>query len=125
MSHRPPPGHALVTTRAVAELVQHAVATSYGVVGFAHPDLASAVLTRLGRRVRGLRVRIAPALDVELFIRVAFGVPIAEVASNVEAAVRYAVRQALGRDIDAITIHVDGLLVRPAPRGGDQHGNPE
>jgi len=125
VSHRPLPGHALITTRAVAELVQHAAATSYGVVAFADPDLVSALLTRLGRRVRGLRVRIAPTLDVELFIRVAFGVPIAEVASNVEAAVRYAVRQALGRDIDAITIHVDGLLVRPAPRGGDQHGNPE
>jgi uncharacterized alkaline shock family protein YloU len=125
VSHRPLPGHALITTRAVAELVQHAAATSYGVVGFADPNLASALLARLGRRVRGLRVRIAPTLDVELFIRVAFGVPIAEVASNVEAAVRYALHQALGRDIDAITIHVDGLLVRPAPRGGDQHGTPE
>ena len=124
MSHHPLPGHALITTRAVAELVQHAAATSYGVVAFADPDLVSALLTRLGRRVRGLRVRIAPTLDVELFIRVAFGVPIAEVASNVEAAVRYAVVQALGRDIDALTIHVDGVLVRAAPRSGDQDGTP-
>jgi uncharacterized alkaline shock family protein YloU len=120
VSQHPLPGHALVTRRALAELVQQAAATSYGVVGFAAPNPVAALLALVGRGVRGVRVRIVPTMTVELFLRVAFGVPIAEVASNVEAAVRYAVRQALGRDIDAITIHVDGLLVRPAPRGGDR-----
>jgi uncharacterized alkaline shock family protein YloU len=125
VSQNPLPGHALVTTRALAELVQQAAATSYGVVGFAAPDPIAALLARAGRGVRGVRVRLAPTLGVELFLRVAFGVPIAEVASNVEAAVRYAVRQALGRDVDAITIHVDGLLVRPGSRGGDQRETAE
>jgi hypothetical protein len=36
-------------------------------------------------------------------------VPVAEVARNVDTAVRYAVRQALGRDVDELAIHVDRL----------------
>jgi uncharacterized alkaline shock family protein YloU len=117
------PGRALVTRRTVAELVQRAAAGSYGVVGFADPDLRSRILSRLGRHTRGLRVRIAPALDVELYIRIASGVPIAQVANNVESAVRYAVRQGLGREVDQLKIHVEGLQVRrPAPPAGDQGG---
>jgi uncharacterized alkaline shock family protein YloU len=120
---QPLPGHAVVTRRTVAEVVHRAAASSYGVVGFTSPDLRSRILAVLGRRTRGLRVRIVPTLDVELFIRVAFGVPIAQVASNVESAVRYAVRQALGREVDALVIHVEGLNVRPTSRrGGDQGG---
>lgn len=117
MPQRNLPGHALVTSRAVAELVQRAAADSYGVVGFAATSLRARILSALGRATPGVRVRIAPTLDVELALRVALGVPIAEVASNVEAAIRYAVRQSLGRDIDSLTIHVDGVQVRPVRRG--------
>jgi uncharacterized alkaline shock family protein YloU len=115
------PGRALVTRRAVSDIVNRAAAASYGVVGFTDPDVRSRLLAALGRRSRGLRVRISPTLDVELFIRVALGVPIAQVAANVEAAVRYAVRQTLGREIDAFTIHVDGIVVQPRDRR-DQPG---
>ena len=38
---------------------------------------------------------------------------VAEVARQVDSAVRYAVRQALGREIERLTIHVDGLRVAP------------
>lgn len=71
-----------------------------------------------------MAVRIAPTLDVRLSLRVAFGVPIAQVASNVEAAVRYAIRHALGRDVDSIVIHVDGLQVR-RPARPDSGTTPE
>jgi hypothetical protein len=36
-------------------------------------------------------------------------VPVAEVARQVDSAVRYAVRRALDREIDHLAIHVDGL----------------
>jgi uncharacterized alkaline shock family protein YloU len=123
VTSQPLPGRTLATRRTVAELVQRAAAASYGVVGFSDPDLRSRVLSRLGRHTRGLRVQTAPTLDVELFIRVAFGVPIAQVASNVESAVRYAVRQGLGREVNELIIHVDGLQVRrAAPPADDQGG---
>ncbi len=108
----PVPGHALVTRRAVANVVRDAAAGSYGVVGFMNPDLRSRLLSLVRYGTPGVSVRITPTLDVRISLRVAFGVPIAEVASNVESAVRYAVRHALGRDIDSVAIHVGGLQVR-------------
>jgi uncharacterized alkaline shock family protein YloU len=77
-----------------------------------NPDLRSRLLSLVRYGTPGVAVRIAPTLDVRISLRVAFGVPIAEVATNVESAVRYAVRHALGRDIDSVAIHVGGLQVR-------------
>ena len=122
MQQHPVPGHALVTRRAVAELVERAAAGSYGVIGFGSRNVVARVLGRLGLGTPGVRVRIVPSLDVELFVIVAFGVPIAEVAHNVESAVRYAVRQSLGRELDSISIHVRGLRVLQPRR--DEPGAP-
>jgi len=40
-------------------------------------------------------------------------VPVAEVARQVDSAVRYAVRQALGLEIARLVIHIDGLRLQP------------
>ena len=40
----------------------------------------------------GVRVRTAPVFSVELRLTVAFGLPVAEVARQVDSAVRYALR---------------------------------
>ncbi|MDA8202442.1 MAG: Asp23/Gls24 family envelope stress response protein [Chloroflexi bacterium] len=110
------PGHALVTRRAVADVVRDAAAGSYGVVGFTSPNLRSWLQSLVRYSSPGVTVRIAPTLDVRLSLRVAFGVPVAEVASNVESAVRYAVRHALGREVDTLVIHVAGVQVRRSGR---------
>jgi uncharacterized alkaline shock family protein YloU len=52
-------------------------------------------------------------LAIDLDLTVAFGVPVAEVARQVDSAVRYAIRHALGREVTRLTIHVDGLRVAP------------
>ncbi|MDQ2965766.1 MAG: Asp23/Gls24 family envelope stress response protein, partial [Chloroflexota bacterium] len=36
-----------------------------------------------------------------------------EVARQVDSAVRYAIRRALGREVSRLTIHVDGLRYQP------------
>ena len=53
-----------------------------------------------------------PALTIELDLTVAYGVPVAEVARQVDSAVRYAVRRALEIEVDRLTIRIDGLRVR-------------
>jgi uncharacterized alkaline shock family protein YloU len=55
----------------------------------------------------------APALTIELHLTVAYGVPVAEVARQVDSAVRYAVRRALEVEIGRLTIHVNGLRFQP------------
>ena len=110
---RPTPGRSLVTRHAVVDIVRTATLGSYGVTGFA-ADPFTRVLGFLGLAQPGLTVRIGDRLEVELDLDIALGVPVAEVARQVDSAVRYAIRRALGREIERFVIHVGGLRVRPA-----------
>lgn len=123
------PGRAVVTRRAIAEIVRAAVLGSYGVTGFAAGPLER-LLARLGLASPGLHVAVAGReLTVALDLTVAYGLPVAEVARQVESAIRYRVRQAVGREPSAITIRVGGLVCPPgippapvetAPAGGSE-----
>jgi uncharacterized alkaline shock family protein YloU len=111
---RPTPGRSLVTGRALRDIIRTATLGSYGVTGFATGPLGRLV-ERLGLGQPGLAIRFDDGIEIELDITVALGVPVAEVARQVDSAIRYAVRRALERDVASITIHVDGLHV---PAGG-------
>jgi uncharacterized alkaline shock family protein YloU len=110
----PTPGRALVTRRAVVDIVRTAVLGSYGVTGFAGEGLLGAIRNAVGLGSRGIRVAVDETLAIDLDLTVAHGLPIAEVARQVDSAVRYAIRRALEREVDRLAIHVDGLRVRPA-----------
>ena len=110
----PTPGRSLVTRRAVVDIVRTAVLGSYGVTGFAGEGLLGALRVAVGLRPRAIRVELDDTLSIDLDLTVAHGLPIAEVARQVDSAVRYAIRRALDRDVDRLAIHVDGLRVRPA-----------
>ena len=56
---------------------------------------------------------VGTGLTVDLDLTVAYGVPVAEVARQVDSAVRYAISRALETDVDRLTIHVDGLRYQP------------
>ena len=123
----PTPGRSLVSRRAVVDVVRAATLGSYGVIGFAGGGLAGRVGERLGLPPHGLEVRIAGRLEIDLDLIVAHGVPIAEVARQVDSAVRYAIARTLDCDVDRLTIHVDGLRVAaldlvPSGRPGRSDG---
>ena len=111
MPERPAPGRAVVTRRAVTDIVRTAVLGSYGVAGFATPAPWGHLVRLLGLGEPGIRIALED-LAIELRIRVAYGLPIAEVARQVESAVRYALDRDLGRAPGSIEIHVDGLVQR-------------
>jgi uncharacterized alkaline shock family protein YloU len=98
------PGRALVSRRALVEIVRTAVMGSYGVTGLADPFLRR---LRLGRAP--IRVSLGPEVAVDVRLRIAYGLPVAEVARQVDSAIRYALRRALEHEIGAVTIHVAGL----------------
>lgn len=118
------PGRSIVSRRAVIDIVRTATLGSYGVTGFA-VGIVGRLLERLGFPQPGIRVSFGgDALDespsddrhsiaIDLDLTVAYGVPIAEVARQVDSAVRYALRRALGREVTHLTIHVDGLRYQP------------
>ena len=70
----------------------------------------------LGLSYPGIGVHLGEGLDIELDLTVAYGVPVAEVARQVDSAIRYALHTAIDRDVRRLTIHIDGL--RFGPGGG-------
>ena len=109
----PTPGRALVTRRAVIDIVRSVTLGSYGVSGFGGSLLDRAAGSLEGRP-GGLRVSLRHGgIAIHLRLRVAHGLPIAEVARQVDSAVRYAVRRALGREVDRLTIRIAGLEAHP------------
>ena len=108
MPTRPTPGRSLVTRQAVVDLVRTATLGSYGVTGFGgRPQ--ERLLGRFGLTQPGIAVHLGDVLDVDLDLTVAYGVPVAEVARQLDSAIRYAIRHALAREVRRLTIHIDGL----------------
>jgi uncharacterized alkaline shock family protein YloU len=116
----------LVSRRAICQVVRAALASSYGVTGLIDDGILPGILASLRLRPTGVLVRIGDGIRVELRILVAAGVPVAEVARQVDSAVRYAVGQAIGREIEQVTIYVGGLRVEagsmPQPAPGPDAG---
>ena len=108
----PTHGRSLVTRQAVLDLIRTATLSSYGVTGFAAGPFRR-LLGLIGFGQPGVGLRLDAGLEVELDLTVAYGVPVAEVARQVDSAVRYAIRRGLGREVARLTIHVDGLKVAP------------
>ena len=120
MSERPvqpntrvlPQGTIEVAPRAIASLVAHAVTRSYGVVGMAPANLRDSVgqVLRKEDQHRGIDVQITKdAITVDIYVVVAYGTRISEVAQQVIATVRYALKQSLGLPVAAINVHVQGV----------------
>jgi uncharacterized alkaline shock family protein YloU len=106
-------GRALVTRRAVIDIVRRVTLGSYGVAGFSGSWL-DRLLGSLERRPGGLWVSMRGGeLAIHLRLRVARGLPIAEVARQVDSAIRYAIRTALHREVDRLTIRVAGFERHP------------
>ena len=123
----PIPGRSLVTKRAMRDLVRTATLSVYGVSGFAGGGPVGRLLERLGLAHPGLHLEIDP-LTVSLSLTVAYGLPIAEVARQVEASVRYTLGNALGREPERITIRIGHLRhehgIAPSPAEPAGHGEP-
>lgn len=124
MTERRPPGRSLVNPRAIADIVRPAVAGSYGVTGFVSATLGERLLGFLGLVEPGIRMTLKPALTIDLYLTVAYGLPVAEVARQADSAVRYAVRRSLGCEIERLTIHVGGMRYQAEPPAPAQPAGP-
>ena len=109
MTADPVPGRSLVTTRAIRDLVRSATMSVYGVSGFAGGGPIGRLLERFGLAYPGVHLEVADTVAVDLQLTVAYGLPIAEVARQVESAVRYTLLHAVGREPDRITIRIGRL----------------
>jgi uncharacterized alkaline shock family protein YloU len=118
MPERSVTGPSLASRRAIEEIVRAAVLGSYGVAGFVDDGPLGSVRRVFGLGARGVRVRTGDGFRVDLRLTVAFGLPVAEVARQVESAVRYALRRTLDREPDRLTIHVGRMRYEPSTAAG-------
>ena len=105
----PVPGRSLVTTRAIRDLVRSATMSVYGVSGFTGGGPIGRLLERFSLASPGIHLETGATLAVDLQLTVAYGLPIAEVARQVESGVRYTLLHALGREPDRVTIRIGRL----------------
>jgi uncharacterized alkaline shock family protein YloU len=113
MPERPVAGRSIVTRRAIVDIVRTAVQSSYGVTGFSDPSFGRRLLRWIGLDRPGIQLVTEGGIRVNVFVTVAYGVPVAEVARQVDSAVRYSLRHLVGVELVGLTIHVDGLGYQP------------
>jgi uncharacterized alkaline shock family protein YloU len=109
MPERSVAGRSIVTRRAIVDIVRTAVQSSYGVTGFSDPSLGRRLLRWVGLDRPGIKLSTEGGIALDLYLNVAFGVPVAEVARQVDSAVRYSLRRIIGVEVAALAIHIDGL----------------
>jgi uncharacterized alkaline shock family protein YloU len=105
-------GKVEISRGAIATLVQSAVLESYGVVGMASSGLRSdlARYLRQDDPRRGIEVEVDnDQITITLHVILEYGVRISEVAQNVMSSVKFAVERALGMNVRAVNIYVQGL----------------
>jgi uncharacterized alkaline shock family protein YloU len=107
-------GKSIVTRRAIVDVVRTAVQASYGVTSFSDPSRVRRLLRRTGLTRPGVRLTLEDGVGLDLYLKVAHGIPVAEVARQVDSAVRYSVRRIIGVEIARLGVHVDGLSYQPA-----------
>jgi uncharacterized alkaline shock family protein YloU len=94
--------------------VRTATLGSYGVTGLRPRGPFGGRLSWLGGRPAVVVDLATDRIAIDIRISVAYGAPVAEVARQLDSAVRFAVRGAVERDVDRVSIYVGELRVEPA-----------
>jgi uncharacterized alkaline shock family protein YloU len=97
-----------IAPEAIAQIVGHTTAESYGVVGMAGKGLKR-LLTR-DRLTQGIDVSGTDAgLRIDLHVVVEYGLNLAEVAATVRSRVAYEVERLTGLSVAAVEVHIEDV----------------
>jgi uncharacterized alkaline shock family protein YloU len=108
-------GQITIAPEAIAQVVGRVAAECYGVVGMSlrAPGPARERVTRLlpkGKPGRGIVVRNEDgAVALELYVVVAYGLNLAEVAGTVRSRVAYEVERVTGLRVASVDVHIQDV----------------
>jgi uncharacterized alkaline shock family protein YloU len=108
-------GRVTVSPGAIAQIVGRVAAECYGVVGMSlrSPGAARDRVTRLlpkGKPARGIVVRdVDGAIALDLYVVVAYGLNLAEVAATVRSQVAYEVERLTGLQVASVDVHIQDV----------------
>ncbi len=103
-----------VSQRAIASIAADAAVRSYGVVGMASARLKDGLAELLRREhlERGVVVRMKDGLvSIDVFVVVEYGTRVSEVGRNIAQSVKFAVEKAIGVPVAQVAVNVQGLRV--------------
>jgi uncharacterized alkaline shock family protein YloU len=108
-------GRVTISPEAIAQIVGRTAAECYGVVGMSlrTPGPARERVTRLlpkGKPTRGIVVRnLDGAVALDLYVVVAYGLNLAEVAATVRSQVAYEVERLTGLRVASVDVHIQDV----------------
>jgi uncharacterized alkaline shock family protein YloU len=108
-------GRITIAPEAIAQIVGRVAAECYGVVGMSlrAPGPARERVTRLlpkGKPGRGIVVRnVDGAVALELYVVIAYGLNLAEVAATVRSQVGYEVERLTGLRVASVDVHIQNV----------------
>ena len=108
-------GRVTIAPEAIAQIVGRTAAQCYGVVGMSlrAPGPARDRVTRLLPKVkplRGIVVRnLGGAVGLELYVVVAYGLNLAEVAATIRSQVAYEVERLTGLQVASVDVHIQDV----------------
>ena len=108
-------GRVTIADEVIAQIVGLTVLECYGVVGMSlrAPGPARDRVTRLlpkGKALRGIVVRnLDGAVALELYVVVAYGLNLAEVAATVRSQVAYEVERLTGLEVASVDVHIQDV----------------
>lgn len=106
-------GHIEVSNEVIATIAGAAAMDCYGLVGMASRSQLKDGITELLRREnlsKGIEVRMDRGeVVVDMYIIVGYGTKISEVANNVQAKVKYTLKQMVGIEVNRVNIFVQGV----------------
>jgi len=109
-------GRIEVSPTAIASLASQAVLECYGVVGMASPSAINglAQMLRIEQRNHGVEVRAdGESITIDLHVILQQGTRLMVVAEEIQHSVKFVVERSLGRPIEAVNVHVQGLRGQP------------
>lgn len=107
-----------ISPTAIAGLVSHAAALTYGIAGMAQPHRARQVAATLIREpYRGVTVQCdaEDSLTIDVYVVINYGMNLVSVANNLISNIRYHVETHTNTPVKQVNIHVQGLRM-PPPR---------
>ncbi|MDO4567389.1 MAG: Asp23/Gls24 family envelope stress response protein [Clostridia bacterium] len=109
-------GMVAISEDVIAALVGYAAGENFGIVGMRGKTAKDALIQFAGgtNHKRGVKVTSlegGAAVDIDVFVTVAYGVSIAAVGKNTIETVRYRVEEATGLRVNHVAVHVEGIRV--------------
>lgn len=106
-------GRIRVSPKAIASIAYNSAIQSYGVVGLAPKSFVNGITNYIVKDpTHGIEVTYKNnTIMIDIYIVVEYGIRIQTVANEVATSVRYHVEKALGTEIDAVNVHIQGLRI--------------